>query len=450
MRVAHETSNKKPTLLIVAYDFPPIASAGMYRIASIARHLSRRNWRTTVVTVRSSFVDRSNDTFQFVPDDIKVVRTSNFEPFRIQKRVLGLPKPVSTDNSNGIPLSALRMTTRASRFRIFLRPLAVLGSALSFPDKKVGWFFPLLLQLIKLLRAERFDIVLSSSPPHSTHLPILLLRKLHRFTWVSDFRDPWAVPWRGGSARVVQTWMERAVLSNSDAIIANTEGNKAALEASFGDAVCGKITVITNGFDDTRPVGDTSAPPGVRDADLVYTGSLYHGMLTPYLGAMEHLLRKGAHDLPKLSVYGPVPWNMDGRVVKREIAERVVFKGRVSYLESLRVMQEAKALLLLLPHGAQFTTWVPSKLYCYLFSPAPILALAPDGDATRLIRDSGRGVVISSMDPDVIAKGIITFVDKVRRDDLQLQPNYSKIREYSWASLSNTLEGVLRSRIGNP
>jgi glycosyltransferase involved in cell wall biosynthesis len=162
---------------------------------------------------------------------------------------------------------------------------------------------------------------------------------------------------------------------------------------------------------------------------------------------MEHILREGRFDLPKLHVYGPLPWHIDGGVYERAIGDHVVFRGRVSYPESRRVMKEAKALLLLLPHKDEFTTWVPSKLYSYLFSPAPILVLAPEGDATRVVRDTGRGVVISSADPATIAKEIVTFLQALRRGDLQLRLNHDKIREYSWAYLSDRLEGILRAQI---
>jgi hypothetical protein len=445
-----EHSRKQRTLLIVAYDFPPINSAGMYRITSIVRHLSRRNWQPTVATVKDSFVERSDDTFRLVPDNIRVIRTSNFELLRLKKRMVRRGKPASPAKTV-IPLSALPGRSRMSRLRTLLSRVLVLEHLLSFPDRKAGWFFPLIYRLRSLLRKERFDIVFSSSPPHSMQFAILVLRKLVPFVWVSDFRDPWTIPARGGNglSRAVQTWMEKQVLRNSDAIIANTEGNKAALEAHFGGAVRGKITVITNGFDDAEQFAGGSTPSGVRDADLVYTGAIYRGMLRPYVAAMEHLLREGTHELPRLHVYGAVPWYEDGSVVEREVAERIVFKGRVSYEESLRVMTEARALLLLLPQGDEFATWVPSKLYAYLLSSAPILALAPEGDATRVLRETGRGVVVSSVDSASIAKEIVTFMDGLKKGNLPLQPNHGKIREYSWASLSARLEGVLLSHVSD-
>jgi glycosyltransferase involved in cell wall biosynthesis len=418
-------------ILIVAYDFPPIASAGMARVVSMVRHLRKRRWEVTVLTVRDSFVRRSDANIELVPDGVTVVRTRSFEAARTAARMRERASLLRADGRVA-PALALRVLSQA---------FGGLARHAAWPDRKAGWFLPLVLGARALLRRDSYDVVLSSSPPHSTHLPMLVLRSLHRFFWVVDFRDPWTTPARGPRFGRIERALERRVLARSDAVIANTPGNKEALLGTFPAISSEKITVITNGFDTDLLAPDGEAGAARLDCDLVYTGHIYPRMLDPFLAALKHLVRSGER-APTVWVYGVRPPHLR---IEEELRDFVVFKGAVSFLESVSIMRSAPTLLFLVPHGQGFETWVPSKLYPYLFSGRPIFALVPEGDAARIVEETGAGVAVRSVDPADVACQMRRFLDGARARGRESRRDDPRVAPYAWEALGARLDTLLRA-----
>src|SRR5262245_42915352 len=67
-------------LLVVPYHFPPMQSAGVYRMVGLGKHLKERGWKITVLTVRQSTHESSDaESLALIPDGIAVVRTRSTE-----------------------------------------------------------------------------------------------------------------------------------------------------------------------------------------------------------------------------------------------------------------------------------------------------------------------------------------------------------------------------------
>jgi glycosyltransferase involved in cell wall biosynthesis len=230
------------------------------------------------------------------------------------------------------------------------------------------------------------------------------------------------------------------VLRSADAVIANTEGNKAAIHEAFPFIPDEKVIVVTNGFDTERAGSESDIVASAADCDLVYTGFLYRGMIDLYVEALRHLKRMG-QPLPKLRIYGPRPFHLR---LDKDVAESVEWCGQTTYEESLALMGRAKALLALVPHGSRFNTWVPSKVYPYMFSSTPILALVPEGDAARILEGSGTAVVVRSRDPAEVAARIEWFLEAVSTGNQPSQSTTRDLNRYSWSELSSRIDEVLR------
>jgi len=431
---------------MVAYDYPPVNSAGMYRLVSMTKYLQALRWDITVVTVRDSFIAMSDGVLSLIPQETRVIRTKTVEYFRFKRRVVELLRrgqksdPAESGLVNGGVSRPVRPRRAGALFQLF-------DDLMCFPDTRAGWFFPLLTAVWKLLRKEKFDVVLSSSPPHSAHLPFLFLKKILAFKWVVDFRDPWTAPNRMTSrklSRWIHRSMESMVLSSADIVIANTPGNRLAILDNFSNISADKVHVVTNGFDEDHYTPAANGGAGA-DADLVYTGYLYYPMLPLFLNTLKHIRDSlGEVRVPRTIVFGPRPSDR----VLREIAssgfeDKIVYRDRVSYAESVRVMRQARCLLLLLPVGDEFKTWVPSKLYAYLFSTRPVLAIVPDGDAARIVEDTGVGIAIRSADPSVVAEQTVGFLDDLKAGRIAPEPNTDELQKYSWPALADRLQGIL-------
>jgi glycosyltransferase involved in cell wall biosynthesis len=439
--------------LLAAYDFPPIASAGMYRVTSMARHLTRLGWNVTVLTVEKSYVFQSQTTERLIADGVRVERTKSLEYKRakrwVGRKIFGREMP---DDPEGTvadsPAAGAGRSEPSPAGRSLVRRIQRVERLLMFPDAKAGWFLPLLARAEWLISRNRYDVVLTSSPPHSTHLPFLLLRRFKRFKWVADFRDPWTVPKRGrraGRSYEIEHRMERSVLARCDAIIANTPGNKRALVDAFPGIPEDKIEVITNGFDHWRAGGGGAQRGWLDGFDIAYFGAVYPGMLDSYAKAIQHLVQRGYPRIPRLAIFGKLPIRVRSAVIAANgLGQFIEFKGRVTDEESYELMKAAKSLLLLLPPGEGMETWVPSKLYTYLSTPTPIFAIVPKGDAWDIVESAGGGCVIDGRDPIEVGDRLVRFLRSIESGTYSSGRRGDAVEGYSWDTLSLRLDGLLR------
>jgi glycosyltransferase involved in cell wall biosynthesis len=89
-----------------------------------------------------------------------------------------------------------------------------------------------------------------------------------------------------------------------------------------------------------------------------------------------------------------------------------VLKGR-GFLPRDRlpeILKEADAFLLLLPISNVHRGCVPQKLYTYLVSERPVLAVVPEGQAAEFMRRARVGLIRSPDDPDGVADALAEMV----------------------------------------
>jgi hypothetical protein len=90
----------------------------------------------------------------------------------------------------------------------------------------------------------------------------------------------------------------------------------------------------------------------------------------------------------------------------------VRFRKSIPYIESLREMRDASALLIIDAPFEQ-NVFFPSKLVDYLWARRPILALTPPGTTANIVGDAG-GSIVSPQTPESIAAGVADFLARLR------------------------------------
>lgn len=457
-----EEPGRNRRLLVVGYYFQRTESSGGHRLHAMAKYLRRRHWRVTVLTVRrdSPWAQIPDEAIisKYIPSDTEVIRTRSFE----FEHVLARMRRIGEWGSSPSTARACNRERRGSTWHI----IGVLGHSLktlikwvngilSFPDRQIGWFLPLLFSSWRLIRRQGIDVVVTSGPPHSCHLPFVLLKRLCNFKWVTDFRDPWTNPpfyaihplslSKRPFRFLLNRWMEKLVLGRCDKIIANTKGNAEALREAFPEIDPDKIEVISNGFDEEICGSVGTLDESAVDCDFVFAGAMYPRMLDAYLSTLDSLRSNGYRPLPTLHIFGEVVQDLKQKVRDRGFESSIVFKGPISYEESLWVLSNAKALLLLfIAHEEVYRRSVPSKLYAYLFARTPYFALVPDGDAASILEAVGGGVVMKSMNPREIAAGMSLFLDSLQTGSFTYNVNADVLRDYSWERLSVRMDSCLR------
>ncbi len=88
--------------------------------------------------------------------------------------------------SGGRPADELHGTTGVERYATHAR---LFGRRLLLPDENVSWALTAIPAAVRLVREEKIDAVLTTSPPGSVHLVGAAVQRLTGARWVADLRD---------------------------------------------------------------------------------------------------------------------------------------------------------------------------------------------------------------------------------------------------------------------
>jgi glycosyltransferase involved in cell wall biosynthesis len=212
-----------------------------------------------------------------------------------------------------------------------------------------------------------------------------------------DFRDPWIGLTYKRPPTPLHAWRQRRlrhkVLANADLVLATTQ---ASAERTSRVAPPGtKITVLPNGWDpDFSAELPNPRPETGRKLRLVYTGTLWDVPATRvFLTALSRALASQGSRGVEVDLVGPHESAEKRLAGSLGLGDVVRFSGQVGYEESRRRQADADVLLLLQVHGPGYDAAIPGKLYEYLASSRPILALLPHGEAADLVARAGGWVV---------------------------------------------------------
>lgn len=167
-----------------------------------------------------------------------------------------------------------------------------------------------------VLKKTRIDVILSTAPPHTSHLIAARLSRRFNIAWVADFRDPMArIPFywsREGKKLKKSLWerLEKRIVAEADAVILNTDRMKTEFENVYGEKVSQKFYCVSNGFDSEffEKYNNIELPQG--DCLIItHAGSLYGSRNpTPLFEALalaisRHLMSKEGIRLNLLGSY---------------------------------------------------------------------------------------------------------------------------------------------------
>lgn len=308
--------------------------------------------------------------------------------------------------SGATPAARLASTRGAAR-RLGLHA-RLLGRRLLLPDPEVAWVPDAVRVGVRVIRDRGIDCVLTTSPPSSAHLVGAALKRRTGVRFVADMRDSWlANPHRRyerrsvRAKRAVEERIARRVLGQADAITAVTPF--IAREAATLTRPATPVHVVPNGcdFDDFDGLTYT---PGERFV-VLHAGSFFgQRSPRPFLEAVGEL------DDPRVVArfLGDLRPSDRAWALDLGLGDRLELDGFRPHRETLAAMKAADVLLLLVPRaGGRGLSILSGKVYEYLASERPVLALVPpEGAAAELLRATGAAWIADPDDPDAILEGL--------------------------------------------
>jgi colanic acid biosynthesis glycosyl transferase WcaI len=302
----------------------------------------------------------------------------------------------------------------------------------------------------------RPDVVVATSPQFFTTVSGWALAKVYRVPFVFELRDLWPASIVAVSAmreNVVLRWCERLELflyHASAKVVALTEEFRRDLLARGIPAE--KVEVVTNGVDQTRY---SPRPP---DADLTTQLGLEGCFVVGYLGthgmahALDNVLEAAEflRDAPAIRFLfvgaGATRAALIKEATKRRL-DNVIFVPAQPKERLLAYWSICDLALVSLKNAPLFTTVIPSKIFEAMGMGCPILLVAPDGEASQIVRGTDAGVVVPPECPDVLASAVRTLChDKVvlkllAMHSLRAAPQFS--REKQARDMLNILREVI-------
>ncbi|HEU5244669.1 MAG TPA: glycosyltransferase [Gaiellaceae bacterium] len=408
-------------ILLVAYLYPPVNAVSAHRPAGLRRAFESAGIGTTVLT---SEISGSYDD----DDAQRIIRAGDLRTrFRTQYQTL-------VGYREG-PLEARGKPRRWTNYIV--------------PDPTaVSWFPQALVQLLRVIRSDRPDVIVTTSGPESTHLLGLVARGFG-IPWVADYRDEWLRDVRHPAPlRVIDRALERQVARRSTIVTAVNDAIAADVARSHGVPAF----TITNGFDRTvlADASDERASLDSTRFSLVYTGLLALDVgeqpvvnrgrdAQTFLDALALLLARDPSFATRLElvVAGPVSESERDLLTRGELGEVVRVLGLLPRARALGLQQAADGLLLI-PGGPGATT---AKVYEYLAATKPIFAVTEqDGVAAELLRTAGEHTIAEGGDAGSLASALEAYLARWSADGAAYEPRAGfELETYEYENLGRRL-----------
>jgi glycosyltransferase involved in cell wall biosynthesis len=375
-------------VLFLAYLFPPIVNSGTQRPWKFAKYLAQHDWRPTVITAA-----------HYEGHHLDAAMTADLAGVRIV-RVPMLNEKI------GDAVAALGAGSRLGR-RI--------GDAISWrmrnrrrtPDLYALWAPTVMREATRLFDSGGFDAIYATGFPWTS---LLIGRDLSKATGcplVADFRDLWAGETLFRDDRPpheAELALERSVVEHASAVVTASSAIARQLTAAHPGVDERKFVAIHNGFD-AEDFSEESARPRPERFRVVFTGVWKDGYNPSALYETIDWIRRSQPALldgVEVITAGYAP----GEARRRGLAAHIEERGVVPHRAALELMRSAD--ILYLSHCDPARQWcVPGKLYEYLASGSPVLALTyPDRETGRIIERVGGGVALSPEDPGTLLQAL--------------------------------------------
>ena len=430
-------NNNPKKLLIITYYWPPAGGPGVQRWLKFVKYLPDFDVQPIVfVPENPTYPIVDSNLVSEVSDKAIILKTPIFEPYQLASF---LSKNKTKKISSGIIPNQKKQS--------FLEKLMLwVRGNLFIPDARVFWVKPSVAYLEKYIRENEIDTIITSGPPHSLHLIGLELKQKMNLKWLADFRDPWTTIGYHKSLRLSQyaankhKQLESQVLNSADTIIVTSKTTKAEFQA----LTTKPIEVITNGFDVEKVDKQT------LDAkfSLAHIGSFLSERNPKIL--WESLVELCA-EIPdfkshlEIKLIGAISQEVLETIEQFGLNSFLNNLGYVSHAEAVAHQRKSQVLLLIEINSEETKSILPGKLFEYMVSERPIVAIGPkDSDFAEIITNTNTGVFFEYSEKAKLKQTIHEYYNQFL--EAKLQSHAVGLQQYSRKNLTQQLVELLRQQ----
>lgn len=421
-------------LLIITYYWPPAGGPGVQRWLKFVKYLPEFGIQPIVyVPENPTYPIIDKELINEVSDKALILKNKIFEPYQLANY---FSKNKTKKISSGI-IPNVKKQTYLEKFLLWIR------GNLFIPDARVYWVKPSVKYLKKYIREYNIDTIVTSGPPHSLHLIGMELKQDLNVKWFADFRDPWTTIGYHKELKLSSfadkkhKKLEKKVLNLADTIIVTSKTTK----IEFSKLTSKPIEVITNGYD----VENVAKQVLDSKFSLAHIGSFLSDrnpkILWESLNELIIEIPTFQNDL-EIKLIGAISQEVLQTISHYNLNSYVNNLGYVSHNEAVLHQRKSQVLLLIEIDSEQTRSIIPGKLFEYMVSERPIIAIGPEkSDIEDIINQTNTGVFFNYSEKEKLKKTILDYYNLYKINKLHLFP--VGLQQYSRKNLTEQLVKVL-------
>jgi glycosyltransferase involved in cell wall biosynthesis len=427
---------EKKKLLIITYYFPPAGGPGVQRWLKFVKYLPEFDIQPIVyVPENPTYPIIDEGLVSEISDKVIVLKNKIWEPYQLASV---FSKNKTKKISSGIVPNQKKQTILDKIF------LWVRGN-LFIPDARVFWVKPSVAYLKKYIKENNIDAIVTSGPPHSLHLIGLELKQKLDVKWFADFRDPWTTIGYHNAlllsfyAEKKHKHLEKKVLNSADTIIVTSKTTK----NEFSVLTDKPITVITNGYD----VENVDKQTLDEKFTLAHIGSFLSDRNPKFLWESIQELVAEIPDFKsnlELKLIGAVSQEVLDSIEEHSLTDYLNLMGYLSHNEAIAHQKRSQVLLLVEINSEDTKSIIPGKLFEYMVSDRPIIAIGPqDSDFAEIIRETNTGEFFDYSEKERLKSVILDFYNQFL--EKKLQAHGVGLQHYSRKNLTKQLAQLVKN-----
>ncbi|MFI1743890.1 glycosyl transferase family 1 [Thalassobellus sediminis] len=424
----------KKKALIITYYWPPAGGPGVQRWLKFVKYLPEFNIQPIVyIPENPNYPIVDDSLLEEVSSDVIILKQPIKEPYKLAGV---FSKKASQTISKGI-ISEQKKQSVVEKLMLYVR-----GNYF-IPDARKSWVNPSVAFLSEYISKENIETIITTGPPHSLHLIGFQLKARLGVKWIADFRDPWTTIGYHKQLKLTESSKEKhkaleaQVLNTANQIVVTSSVTK----TEFQQITNKPIDVITNGYDYEKVENVTLD----SKFSIAHIGSLLSKrnpeVLWKVLSELVNEYAEFANDF-QLTFVGSVSENVLNSIEKHGLSSYVNNAGYVSHIDSIKYQKKSQLLLLIEIESEDTKCIIPGKLFEYIVSGRPILAMGPkDSDVEKIIKETNTGNYFNYDDYESLKKIILEHYKAFQNKTLQSHP--IGLQKYHRKALTESLSKLI-------
>jgi glycosyltransferase involved in cell wall biosynthesis len=373
-------------VLFITYYWAPSGKASLQWPLKIIKHLPEYGWQPIVLTVEEDSFSEKDETFlKHISENLKVIKTTAFEPFNLYKKFTGKEKGSKLIASETI---STKNKGLAHRLSIWIR------MNLFIPDARIGWYFPAVKGGANFINDEKIKAIISVGPPHTAHLIGKKLSVKYNLPHIPVFIDPWVdIAYyqnfkRNSITLKIDNHLEKSVLQNSAAVVFVTETMKNDYEKKY-PFLTTKANVLYWGYSEDDYAGIELKEKTSTEKVLVHAGNLFSYQNPEKLWVqIKKEINNGIQI--RIKFIGTIDKEIVRSISSAGLDAYTEYLGFLPYQKMLTEVCNADFLLVCVTEPRH----VPGKLFEYLRAGKPIIAFGDNNEEVkRILEDNNAGMM---------------------------------------------------------